>query len=177
MTELLSALGFTTLESIIWNLAAYAAFVVIIVGVLHERLRNILLTVGGAVLALYSGVFLKDALFATLQTLLTISGVMQLAHIKRGTSIATMLALTTVALVLLVLIEVLQNENAFAGVGGLLGITFGIVLLPRPSAFALMTLGGILLIVYAWTAGLWVFFFLNIFFVLANTKKLIQSSK
>ncbi len=170
MSGLLTVLGFTTLESTLWNLASYIAFIGIIVGVLYERWRNILLTVGGATLACYSEFFFKDIVFTALQALLTVSGVMQLARVKHRVSIATMLALTVVVLSLLLLGGALQSMNTVVGVGGLLGITFGIVLLPRRNAFVLMTLGGVLLIAYAWVVGAWVFFWLNIFFALANMK-------
>lgn len=171
MEALLAMFGFTTPVSTLWNLAAYGGFICIIVGVLYERMRNILIVFGSAVLAFYSALFLKDAVFAALQTLIAVSGVMQIFHCKRKTSTMTMVVLTVVALSLLIFGGALQSIATIVGVLGLLGIAFGIVFLPRRSAFVLMTIGGILLTAYAWTFGAWVFFWLNIFFALANIKE------
>ena len=175
MMSVSAMLGFTTLQSTLWNLAAYAAFVGIIVGVLYERARNILLTVGGGMLACYSAFFLKNTLFPPLQIIVTVSGALQLYRVDRRKTIVTMSALTFATLVVLTFIGALQNAILVVGIGGLLGIALGIMLLPRRSAFALMTTGGILLVAYAWSSGAWVFFWLNIFFALANIKELVTA--
>ncbi len=171
MLSLFTVFGFTTLESTLWNLVAYAAFISIIVGVLYERFGTMLITIGAAVLALYSAFFLKDAVFAVLQTIITVSGVMRLRRIENTVTAVTIAGLAILALPALVLYGTLQGAAAIAGAGGLLCIAFGIVLLPRSGAYLLMTVGGILLIAYAWNAGAWVFFWLNIFFALANIKE------
>ncbi|TSC64853.1 MAG: hypothetical protein G01um101491_136, partial [Parcubacteria group bacterium Gr01-1014_91] len=103
--------------------------------------------------------------------LITVSGVLQLCHTGRKASVVVMSALTIIALIFLVLGGALQSVAMTVGIGGLLGIAFGIVLLPRGNAFVLMTLGGVLLVGYALVVGAWVFFWLNIFFVFANIKE------
>ncbi len=175
MTSALTLFGLTTLKSTLWNLAAYAAFISIIVGVCYERGRNVLITVGAAVLALYSGFFLKDPVFAALQTIITASGIMQLCRAGRKVSIVVISALTIIALTFLVLDGALQSVAMTVGIGGLLGIAFGIALLPKGNAFVLMTLGGVLLVGYALTVGAWVFLWLNIFFALANIREFFRT--
>lgn len=172
METVLALFGFTTLESTLWNLAAYVAFISIIIGVCYERGRTVLITLGALVLALYAGFFLKDPVFAALQTLITVSGVMQLRQVERRTSIIILLFLTICAVSLLAFGGVLQDNTTLVGVGGLLAIAFGIILLPQFTAFLVMAIGGILLADYAWAVGAWVFFWLNIFFALANIKEL-----
>ncbi|HEY4497283.1 MAG TPA: hypothetical protein VJC20_00795 [Candidatus Paceibacterota bacterium] len=161
-------LGFTTVENSIWNAISYGAFVAIIIGVFSERFRNILITLGAVVLAIYAEVFLKNPLFATLQTLIVVSGLLQIANLRRHFVVIAMMALTIVAYLFLFLSGVIADGWVLAGSFGLLGIAFGLVTLPNRFGFLLMASGGVLLIIYAFRVGAWVFFLLNIFFIIAN---------
>jgi len=164
----LGFLGFTTVANSIWNATSYVAFTIIIVGVFSERYRNILITLGAAALAVYALVFLKNPLFATLQTLIVISGLLQMVKLRRNFAVTAMIVLTVVAYAFLHLSGAITGGWALVGSFGLLGIAFGLIILPERYGFLLMAAGGLLLIVYAFHVAVWVFFFLNIFFAIAN---------
>lgn len=176
MQSLIEFFGFTSPNSTFWNLSAYLAFIVIIIGVLAEKYRNILITCGAGVLALYAGIFLHDPLFTVLQTLIVLSGVLlSIKKLPKDTAVAIMIFFTAAAYLLLLAGGAITNVLALIGSIGLLGIAFGLTTLPKRCGFLLMALGGILLIIYAAYISAWVFFFLNIFFTLANIKKLYNT--
>ncbi len=170
MQFLVEFFGFTTPASSIWNVAAYAAFVGIIIGVSSERYRNILFTIGAGILALYAGIFLHNPLFTALQTLVVISGLLQLAKVSKRPTMVAMVTFTIAAYILLVWSGAIVNAVSFVGSFGLLGIAFGLAVLPRHYGFLVMAVGGALLVVYAFTVAAWVFFFLNIFFAFENIR-------
>lgn len=166
--DVLALLGFSTIMGGLWNAVSYAAFVGIIVGVFSERYRNRLIMFGAAVLAVYAGVFLKNPLFATLQTLIVISGLAHMMWLRRPAAMAVMTVLTSTAYAFLYASGAIVDAWALAGSFGLLGIAFGLITLPHRSGFILMALGGVALVAYAFHVGAWVFFLLNIFFAVAN---------
>ena len=159
-----------------WNVVSYAAFIAIIIGVFSETYRNTLITLGAAVLAVYAGIFLKNPLFATLQALIVVSGFLQWAKLRRYYAMIAMAALTVVAYSFLYLSGAIADGYALVGSLGLLGIAFGLVTLPNRSGFLLMAFGGILLVIYAFHVGAWVFFFLNIFFTIANLHTWVKTN-
>ena len=168
MEELLNLLGFTTVASSAWNTIAYAAFIAIIVGVFYERHRNALFTIGAAVLVAYAYFFLGNPLFATLQVLIMISGLLRWKKVNRRFSIMAMLMLTALAYAYLYLTGAIMDIWSLAGSLGLLGIAFGLILLPKRYGFLIMAVGGSLLVFYAFHVAAWVFFLLNIFFAISN---------
>lgn len=168
MESFLALLGFSSIAGSLWNVVSYAAFVTIIVGVFSERYRNRLIMCGAAVLAVYAGVFLKNPLFATLQTLIVISGLAQTVQLRRHVAMAIMAVLTSIAYVCLYVSGAIADMWALSGSLGLLGIAFGLIALPNRFGFILMASGGIALVAYAFYVGAWVFFLLNIFFAIAN---------
>ena len=170
MQTLAEFFGFTNLAGSIWNSIAYLAFILIIIGVSSDRYRNVLITSGAAALALYAIIFLHNPLFAALQALITVSGSLQLAGISKRTAMTVMMVLTAAAYLFLILGGSITNIWALLGSLGLLCIAFGLVVLPKRCGFLLMAAGGILLIIYAFTVTAWVFFFLNIFFTIANIR-------
>lgn len=172
MQELVNFLGFTSLESTIWNIIGYGAFMAIIVGVLYEKYRKPLFVIGPLLLIPYAGIFLKDPVFTNLQILITVAGILQLLNQPQRFSMKAMILLTIAAFASLVFNGSLVDVWALVGSLGLLGIAFGSIRLPKHDAFALMTIGGLLLIVYSYVTQVWIFFFLNIFFVVANIKNL-----
>lgn len=159
---ILEILGFTNLIGVIWNMLAYAAFICIIVGVSSDRYRNFLITLGGGLLAFYAYFFFHNYLFAVLQCLIVISGVLQWKKAKGAAMV--MVVLTAAAYLFLIRIGAIGNIWALIGSFGLLGIVFGLVVLPKRYGFMLMAVGGALLVIYAFPTRAWVFFFLNIFF-------------
>lgn len=176
MRVLTEFFGFTSPISTFWNLSAYLAFIIIIIGVLSEKYRNVLITFGAGVLALYAGIFLHHPLFATLQTLIVLSGILLSAKkLSKPGTVTIMVILTIAAYLFLMMGGAITNVSAFIGSSGLLGIAFGLAALPKRYGFLLMALGGILLIIYTSYISAWVFFFLNIFFTVANIKKLYQT--
>ncbi|GMQ95274.1 MAG: hypothetical protein BMS9Abin13_387 [Patescibacteria group bacterium] len=168
MDTLLEFLGFTTIASIVWNAISYIAFIAIIVGVFSERYRNTLITLGAVALAPYAWIFLDSSLFATLQVLIVVSGILQLTKVSKRPAVIVMLTLTTAAYVFLFAGGAIVDAWALMGSFGLLGIVFGLTVLPKRYGFVLMIAGGVLLIFYAFHTAAWVFFFLNIFFSIAN---------
>ncbi len=170
MQMLIEFFGFTTLANSIWNAVAYMAFIGIIIAVLWERYRNVLMTLGAAILASYAGFFLYNPLFTTLQALIVVSGLLQLMKAPKRTSMAVLMTLTVVAYLFLTLSGAVADGWALIGSLGLLGIAFGLAVLPNRYGFLLMAVGGVLLIFYAFAVKAWVFFFLNIFFAVANIR-------
>lgn len=168
MDHALNVLGFTSVSSTLWNLLAYAAFVLIIVGVASERFRNAFTASGALALAAYANFFLHNDVFAILQTLVFLSVVFQMTGLPRESLFVSMLALTVGAYVYLLTSGTIHDVWAFIGSLGLLGIMIGLMALPKRSAFLIMAGGGALLVLYAYTAGAWVFFFLNIVYVCVN---------
>ncbi len=170
MQTLLEFFGFTTLWGIVWNAAGYLAFISIIIGVFSERYRNALITFAAGALALYSGIFLHNPLFTALEILIVISGLLQWTKISKRRAVAIMVMLTGLAYLLLLGGGAITDAWSFVGSLGLLGIAFGLIILPKPFGFVLMAAGGVLLVVYGFAVEAWVFFFLNIFFVFANIR-------
>lgn len=168
MQTLAEFFGYTTLAGGIWNIAAYAAFIGIIVGVFSERYRNLLITIGAAMLALYAYFFLHDALFTALQTIIVVSGILQWLKVAKYPAIVVILAATLAAYIFLASIGAITGAWGLIGSFGLLGIALGLTILPRRSGFLIMAGGGALLVVYGFMVSAWVFFFLNIFFAIAN---------
>lgn len=164
-------LGFTTVAGTVWNAISYGAFIVIIVGVYSEKHRNKLITLGAAILALYAGIFLKNPLFTGLQTLIMISGILQLAKVSKRISMTAMILLTAAAYAILYGGGAITDGWSLAGSFGFLGIAFGLATLPQRFGFIFMATGGILLVVYAFHVSVWVFFLLNIFFAIANIQE------
>lgn len=170
MQTLIQFLGFMTLTSSIWNIAAYIAFIGIIIGVSSERDRNLLFTVGAFVLALYASIFLNNQLFATLQIVVMISGFLQLFKFSKRFSIGLLILFTAASYLNLALNGTISDIWSFIGSLGLLGIAFGLIILPKRFGFLVMALGGAFLTIYAFTVFAWVFFLLNIFFAIVNIK-------
>lgn len=168
MEKLITILGFTSLTNSIWNFAAYAAFIAIIIGVFSEKHRNIFFTLGAATLAIYAGIFLHNQLLTALQALIVISGILQWTGVSKRSTVIIMIALTITTYVFLVAIGAIVDVWALIGSFGLLGIAFGLAMLPKHYGFIVMAVGGILLVIYAFVTSVRVFFLLNIFFAVAN---------
>lgn len=163
-------LGFTSLNSSLWNVISYLAFIMIIVGVFYERYRNWLITMGAIALAIYAAAFLQNTLLTTLQIVITISGVLQLCQVSRNSAMRTMIGCTIAAYLFLIFKNAVADIWSFIGSLGLLGIAFGLTILPKRCGFLIMATGGLLLVAYSFVIGAWVFFFLNIFFFIANIR-------
>ena len=160
--------GFTTITNSVCNIVSYIAFVAIIAGALSERYRNMLIVSGAVILAAYAEIFLKNPLFAALQALIIVSGILQWAKLRRYYAMIIMIMLTAAVYVFLYLSGAIADGYALIGSFGLLGIAFGLVILPKHYGFLFMAAGGLLLVIYAFHTAAWGFFFLYIFFSIAN---------
>ena len=165
---LIEFFGCTTLAGGIWNISAYLAFIGIIIGVFSERYRNLLFTLGPAVLALYAYAFLHNPLFTALQVIIVVSGILQWLKIAKHTAITVIFSATIAAYIFLASINAITDVWGLIGSFGLLGIALGLAVLPWRPGFLVMAGGGALLAVYGFMVSAWVFFFLNIFFAVAN---------
>lgn len=168
MEAVLNFLGFTTPEGIVWNSLAYGAILAIIYAVLHEKGRYWVFAVAGATLAFYSHFFLQSILFTTLQIVVTISALLQALKVSVFSQKVSLTLLTLGALLFLFIEGYLSTILNILGALGFLGVALGIIMLPRLSAFPLMALGGLMLVLYAFATNAWAFFILNIFYTAAN---------
>ena len=170
MQTVIDFFGFTDPVSGIWNTVAYTAFIGIIIGVLWERCRDALITLGALALALYAGMFLHNPVFAALQALIVVSGLLKLAASPKRVAMGIMIALTVAAYLSLALSGAIVDAWALVGSFGLLGIAFGLTVLPKNYGFLLMAAGGVLLIFYGFAVEAWVFFSLNIVFAIVSIR-------
>ena len=171
MQTLIQFLGFTTLTSSLWNMAAYIAFIGIIIGVSWEKYRNLLVTIGAFVLVFYAGIFLHDPLFVISQCVIVFSGILQLTKTSKRTATKSLILATLLSYAILLKNGAIADIWSFIGSLGLLGIAFGLIILPKRFGFLVMAVGGVFLTIYAYTVSAWVFFLLNIFFAIVNVKK------
>lgn len=161
----------------VWNIVSYSAFIVIIVGVFSEKYRNIFFTLGSAALAAYAAVFLNNPLLTVLQILIVISGILQLLKTSRFMTMLMMSVFTITGYLALFDNGLIGDTWPLVGSFGLLGIAFGIAMLPNRYGFITMASGGVLLTLYAFIVSAWVFFFLNIFFTVANVRTYYKTPK
>lgn len=154
----------------VWDTVSYLAFIIIIIGVFCDRYRNWLITMGAIVLAVYAAEFLHNRLLATLQIVIAFSGVLQLCRVPRELSKCAMIGSAMGAYYSLTTKNAIADIWSFIGSLGLLGIAFGLITLPKRYGFLVMATGGLLLVLYSFIIGAWVFFFLNIFFFIANIR-------
>ena len=172
METILSILGFTTLESTLWNLGSYVAVVGLIIALFiekNDRLRiSLFFMFGGVVLGFYAAFFLHDVLFTTLQVIVGGSALFRLLKFEPRTARTSLGLLTVGAIIFLALSGNLNNVLNIVGTLGFLSIAAGIILLPWYVAFPIMAAGGGFLVGYAWETAAWVFFILNIAFVFSN---------
>jgi hypothetical protein len=171
MDTLLTLLGFTGVSSILWNLGAYFAFVLIILGVSSGKHRNTLITLGATYFAFYAGWFLHNTLFMVLQIIVVISGLFVAVKIPRHISGIIMVFLTLASYVSLFVAGAVTDVWSFIGSIGLLGIAFGLIAVPKRLGFAFMAIGGTLLLVYAVAVVSVAYIFLNFFFAANSIKE------
>lgn len=164
---LMGFLGLNTSAGL-WSMASYLAFVVIIIGVFWERYRNLLVTLGAVVLVFYAGIFLKNPLFAALQSLIVLAGALKFSKLSERFAMGAMITTTVLAYIFLVSNDAINDVWSLIGSLGLLGIAFGLAVMPERYGFILMAAGGALLVAYAFAVAAWVFFSLNILFFFAN---------
>lgn len=155
------------LESGIWNALAYGAFGFLIYAFQTGRAIHVTVVLTGIVLGAYA-YFLGNMLFVFLQGLIVASSALQLMHVSRQYTTGLMLFLTAIVVVTLLLEEVIVGVTDVFGAVGLTGIAFGLIVLPARSGSLILTGSSALLALYSFTSGAWVFFFLNIFFMLIN---------
>ncbi|MDO8555139.1 MAG: hypothetical protein Q7R75_01060 [bacterium] len=174
---ILNFLGFVDLQSTIWNLAAYLGMVIILFGVKSEKHRPHLIGAGGLILAVYAFFFLHDYILTSLQCLIAVSSVLEIIQVDKKISAIIISAISLVLLIVLVAGGFVGDAARWLGIGGVLGIAFGLVFAPNKAGFISMGLGGVLLVVYAPIVGAWVFFILNLIFAYLNFQTVIAMNK
>ena len=152
----------------LWDAVAYLALTLIIVGVFWERGRNFLFAAGSVILAAYAWFFLNNTLFAILQALIIVSAILAIEKVSKIRTATILIALTVIAYILLILSNWITDIWSLLGSFGLIGIAFGLVVLPARWGFILMAIGGVLLTIYSVAVSAIVFLLLNIFFSIAN---------
>jgi len=160
-----------------WDIVSYLAVLTVTVAVFWEKHGVTLFIAGGLALALYAWFFLEDVLFTTLQSLCVLSGLLQITKVKKDTAVFFLGMVTLISIFVLFKIGAVQSFVSALGIGGLMGIIFGIIVFPKSTSFWLMAGGCVLLVGYAYMFGAWVFVVLNIVFLFANAYKLFVAKK
>lgn len=168
MSAVLNFFGFVDFASTVWNLFAYGGMVVILFGVKSEKWRPHLMGAGAVILMIFAFAFLKDYILASLQFLIGISALLEIARTGKKVSTSVTLALSLILFLALIFGGYVPDALRWLGIFGAFGIAFGLVLAPEKSGFISMGLGGALLVIYAPFVGAWVFFFLNLIFTYLN---------
>ncbi len=174
MEGLIEILGFGDVLGIVWNMAAYLGMGVITAGVLSSRMRKHFFFWGPLVLLLYALFYLNNAILTGLQLVVTVSGLLNLLDVKKRSPYLVGV-LTAIVYLILIFMGELSNVWFWLGSFGLLGIALGLTQLPKRIGFAIMLVGGILIVVYAYALAIWVFFVLNIIFAVANAIELART--
>jgi len=171
MEKLLSLLGFTDLFSTAWNLFAYIGMTAITIAVISVRWRNQFFFWGPLMLMLYALFYLNDPILVGLQIIVTVSGFLNLADVKKRAPQAV-ITLTIVVYAGLLVTGQISGIWQWVGSFGLLGIALGLTQLPHRQGFAIMSIGGLLVVIYALALQIWVFLVLNAIFFVANVIEL-----
>ena len=171
MEQLLNLLGFTNTASILWNILAYTGMILITIAVLSSKWRNQLFFWGPLALLIYAWLYLHDPILTGLQFIITVSGALNLRNIKKLSSFIV-IALAVIVFVVLLATGKISGLWSWFGALGLLGIALGLAQLPHKRGFAIMALGGLLIVIYAFALQIWVFFALNLIFFVANLLEL-----
>lgn len=174
---ILNFLGFVDLQSTVWNLAAYLGMVIILFGVKFEKHRPHLIGAGGIILAVYAFFFLHDYILTSLQCLIAVSSALEIIQVNKKISAMIISVVSVILLIILVGGGFVEDAARWLGIGGVLGIAFGLVFAPNKSGFVSMGLGGAPLVIYAPIVGARVFFILNLIFAYLNFQTVIAMSK
>jgi len=171
MEQVFTFLGFTGPVSIFWNLLAYVGMVLITVAVISAKWRNQFFFWGPLALLLYAGLYLHNPILTGLQIVVATSGLLNIRNIKKP---APFVVITLAVIVFAALLVTGQISGLWYWFGalGLLGIALGLTQLPHKRGFAVMALGGLLIVIYALALHIWVFFVLNAIFFATNLLEL-----
>lgn len=169
MNGVLNFLGFTGLSGTFWNILAYLGMFAIIVAVVskNEKWQNHFFFWGPLALFLYAAFFLHNPLLAGLQFIIAASGLLNLLEIKKY-ALLRMGVLTVIIYSILLISGSISGIWCWIGSFGLLGIGLGLTQLPKKRSFAIMAVGGALIVVYSGALQIWVWFVLNIIFFALN---------
>jgi len=165
MEQILNILGFTDPTNTAWSLLGYAGMILITMAVISAKWQKPFFFWGPLILLVYA-VHLNDPILMGLQTIITASGFLNLVDIKKR-STQVVLTLTIVVYAILLATGKIYGIH-WIGSFGLLGIALGMTQLPLKRGFAIMSIGGLLVVVYALALQVWIFFILNIIFFIAN---------
>ncbi len=167
MEQILNLLGFTDTLSIVWNVLAYGAMILITIAVVSAKWRNLFFVLGPFILLFYAWLYLHNPLLIGLQFVITTSGILNFLNIKKPAPFVV-IGLAVIVFVALLIFGQISGLWLWFGALGLLGLAFGLTQLPKKMGFIVMMIGGLLIVVYAFAFQVWVFFVLNIVFFVAN---------
>lgn len=178
MNEILNFLGFNGTINTLWNLLAYVGMIVIIVAVISEKYRNHFFVWGPLSLLLYAWFYFHNPLLSGIQLIITVSGGLNLMKIKKNAPLIVFV-LTLIIYTLLIISGSISGFWSLIGSFGLWAIGMGITQLPKKRSFVIMSIGGVLIVLYSgpWALKIWIWFFLNAFFFGANVIKLLRWKK
>jgi hypothetical protein len=165
MEQILNILGFTDSINTAWSLLGYAGMILITIAVISAKWQKPFFFWGPLVLLVYA-THLNDFILMGLQTIITASGLLNLLNIKKK-STQIVLALTVAVYAILLATGKIYGIH-WVGSFGLLGIAIGMTQLPLKRGFTIMSIGGLLVVVYSFALQVWIFFILNIVFFIAN---------
>ena len=178
MAEILNFLGFNGLINTFWNILAYAGMVMIIVAVISKKLQNHFFFWGPMLLLTYAFFYLHNPLLAGLQLIITVSGALNLLKIKKSAPWIVGI-LTVVVYLYLLATGSINGIWYWIGSFGLCAIGMGLTQLPKKRSFVIMSIGGILIVLYSgpWALKIWIWFILNLVFFGANVLTLLRWKK
>jgi len=169
----------TLIPELVWNFVAYSAATMIIVSLFLPKYRNLIFLVTAVVLAVYSGYFLQNKIFMSLQFIIAFSAFLAMRREVTFRSVketshtffdgCAIASVAFIVFIYLIATGVVNDLWSYVGIFGLLGIAFGLVIIPEIKfGFIIMAVSGGLLAIYAFVTDATVFVFLNAFFAAAN---------
>ncbi len=171
MEQILKLLGFTDLISVLWNLSAYFGMTLIILAVISDKWRNQFLVWAPLILLPYAWFYLGNHILASLQIVVAVSAILNLVNVKKIAPFIVFV-LTIIVYTVLLIAKHISGVWLWIGSFGFLGIALGLTQLPHKKGFIIMSLGALLIVVYAFALQIWVFFVLNLIFFVVNLLKL-----
>lgn len=178
MNEILNFLGFNGWENTCCNLLAYIGMIMIIMAVINKKLQDAFFFWGPMLLLTYALYYLHNPLLIGLQLIITVSGALNYLKIKKGAPWIVGI-LTAAVYVYLLSTGSISGIWYWIGSFGLVALGMGLTQLPKKRSFVIMTIGGILIVLYSgpWALKIWIWFILNLVFFGANVLTLLRWKK
>lgn len=160
----LNTLGFISLWSTVFHSLAYAGLIICTRGIVDKKRQAWLFLFGVSLLlsfALYGG----DPIFIGAQSIIALASLMRVRGVQDA-------PLITFAVAILTFADLFINGHLNSGVqqlgsAAMLGLAFGVALVPKTGGNALLAIGGSLMTYYAYLVWSLPFLVLNIPFTIA----------